>query len=195
MEVSASSSHPKNLISGCSTTSALQNRSKRSSVLHTRKERERPSVFERSARALPLSGGPMDRQSACISKLKYNKSCWIQHSFRTRYPGIPLDRNHVSISAICEISSACGGSQSQKVELESERGNPVFTPAIDADHRMAVANGLGCLLPQVRELKSNYDSSEWVEDLRDDPPKITLSPDCICSALYRISMQLRHLEI
>ncbi|KAG2170611.1 hypothetical protein JADG_010350 [Aureobasidium aubasidani] len=117
------------------------------------------------------------------------------HSFRTRYPGIPLDRNHVSISAICEISSACGGSYSQKVELESERGNSVFTPAIDADHRMAVANGLGRLSPQVRELKYNYDSSEWVEDLRDDSPKITLSPDCICSALYRISMQLRHLEI
>lgn len=60
---------------------------------------------------------------------------------------------------------------------------------------MAVANGLGRLSPQVRELKYNYESSEWVEDLRDDPPKITLSPDCICSALYRISMQLRHLEI
>ncbi|THW10035.1 hypothetical protein D6C89_05191, partial [Aureobasidium pullulans] len=117
------------------------------------------------------------------------------HSFRIRYPGIPLDRNHVSVSAICEIFSACGGSHSQKVELESERGNPVFTPAIDADHRMAVANGLGRLSPQVRELKFNYDSSEWVEDLRDDRPKITLSPDCICSALYRISMQLRHLEI
>lgn len=39
----------------------------------------------------------------CISKLKYNKSYWIQHSFRIRYPGIPLDRNHVSVSAICEI--------------------------------------------------------------------------------------------
>lgn len=68
----------------------------------------------------------------CISKLKYNKSCGIQHSFETRYPGIPLDRNHVSISAICENSSACRGSHLQKVELEGERGNPDFAPAIDA---------------------------------------------------------------